>query len=66
VNSFIDPRTNQPVTQTLTFTYGAGHGQANGIPNLTTCVTTNPITFQDPEVGTVTATITIIGFFARR
>jgi hypothetical protein len=65
VNSFIDPTTNQPTTQTFVFQFGAGHGQASGISDLTTCVST-PITFQDPQLGTVTATLTIVGFFVPR
>jgi len=65
VNSFIDPTTHQPATQTFNVTFGAGHGQATGIGNLTTCVSP-PMTFQDPQLGTVTATLTIVGFFAPR
>jgi hypothetical protein len=63
VGSFTDLTTNQPVTQTSTFQFGAGHGQANGIGNLTSCVS-EPFTVQDLQLGTGTVTLTLVGFFA--
>jgi hypothetical protein len=65
VDTYIDPTTNQPVTRTQNIQFGAGHGQANGIGNLTTCVS-QPFTFQVPTLGTVTETLTIVGFFVPR
>jgi hypothetical protein len=65
VTSYIDPTTGQPVTQTLNSQIGAGHGQATGISDLTTCVSA-PITVQDPQLGTETITLTIVAFFTPR
>jgi hypothetical protein len=64
VLSYTDPTTNQPVTQTTTFAFGPGHGQANGITT-TSCVI-EPFSFQDPQLGTVTVTGTVVGFFTPR
>jgi len=59
--TFIDPDTGQPVTTTQTVIYGAGHGKAQGLQNrLTTCSST--FTFEDPEVGTVTVTLSVTQF----
>jgi hypothetical protein len=64
VLSYTDPTTNQPVTQTSTSAFGPGHGQANGI-STTSCVI-EPFTFQDPQLGRVTVTGTVVGFFTPR
>jgi hypothetical protein len=64
VLSYTDPTTNQPVTQTSNSVFGPGHGQATGI-STTSCVI-EPFTFQDPQLGTVTVTGTVVGFFTPR
>lgn len=59
--TFQDPATQQSVTETETFTYGAGHGKARGLQNkLQTCSTT--FSFQDPDVGLVTGQLSVTLF----
>jgi hypothetical protein len=63
--TFQDPTTQQPVTETETFTYGAGHGKARGLQDsLITCSST--FSFQDPDVGLVTGHLSVTLFMTPR
>ena len=63
--TFQDPATQQPVTETETFTYGAGHGKARGLQDkLQTCSTT--FSFHDPDVGLVTGQLSVTLFMTPR
>ncbi len=63
--TFTDPTTQQPVTETETFTYGAGHGKARGLQDqLQTCSST--FSFHDPDVGLVTGHLSVTLFMTPR
>ena len=60
--TFTDPVTEKVVQEDFVF---RGQGKREGLQDsLTTCTTT--ITFEDPEVGTVTIDFTFTGFFTPR
>ena len=59
---FVDPVTRQDVAPPRTFTYGPGHGHANGLQEeLTTC--TQSVIFDDPDLGTVELLFSFRVFF---
>ncbi len=61
--TFTDPETGEMVE--VEFVETIGKGEKKGLQgSLTTCDTT--ITFEDPEVGTVTVDFTFTGFFTPR
>ena len=61
--TFTDPETGEVVQEE--FVDPIGQGKKKGLQgSLTTCETT--LTFEDPEVGTVTVDLTLTGFFTPR
>ena len=61
--TFTDPETGEVVQEE--FVDPIGQGKKKGLQgSLTTCTTT--LTFEDPEVGTVTVDLTVTGFFTPR
>ncbi len=61
--TFTDPETGKVVKDV--FVDPIGQGQKKGLQgSLTTCKTT--LTFEDPEVGTVTLVLRVTGFFTPR
>jgi hypothetical protein len=55
--TYVDPQTDQPVTEVQHQVFGAGHGDAAGLETkLITCDRT--VTVQDPNLGAVTLRLT--------
>ncbi len=61
--TFTDPETGEVVENEFEFSIGQGGKRGLG-RSLTTCDTT--LSFEDPELGTITVDLTVTGFFTPR
>ena len=61
--TFTDPETGEVVENEFEFSIGQGEKRGLG-RSLTTCDTT--LSFEDPELGTITVDLTVTGFFTPR